>query len=59
VFLLFEEPVGGYEIPALAQEHEIKLEQRKGWDVVAFGRKYGLKLVGSDFFVSKAADPGS
>jgi hypothetical protein len=59
VFLLFEEPVGGYEIPTMAQEHEVKLEQRKGWDAVAFGKNYGLKPVGADFFVSRAADPVS
>ena len=59
VFLLFEEPIGGYEIPAMAQEHEVELEHRRGWDVAAFGRNYGLKLVGADFFVSTGADPGS
>jgi len=57
VFLLFEEPVGGYEIPAGAPEYSAKPEQRRGWDAVAFGGKYGLKLVGVDFFLLKAADP--
>jgi len=57
VFLLFEEPVGGYEIPASAPEHGAEREQRRSWNAVAFGEKYGLKLVGADFFLLKAADP--
>jgi phosphosulfolactate phosphohydrolase-like enzyme len=59
VFLLCEEPIGGYEIPVNAPEHDTKLEGRKNWDAVAFGEKYGLKLAGIDFFVSEAAGPGS
>ena len=57
VFLLFEEPTGGYEIPAGAPEHGVELEQRRGWDPVAFGEEYGLKLVGADFFLLGALDP--
>jgi len=56
VFLLFEEPVGGYEIPAGAPEHGVEMGQRRSWNAVAFGEKYGLKLVGADFFLLKAAD---
>jgi hypothetical protein len=58
VFLLFEEPIGGYDIPASAPEHDTELGGRRNWDAVDFGEKYGLKLVGADFFISKATDPG-
>ena len=58
VFLLFEEPLGGYEIPASAPEHGAKPEQRRNWDALAFGVKYKLKLVGADFFTLEAVDPG-
>ena len=57
VFLLFEEPVGGYEIPAGAPEYGAGLGQRIRWDAVAFGKKYGLKLMGADFFLLRAVDP--
>ena len=57
MFLLFEEPVGGYEVPASAPEHGAGLEQRINWDAVAFGKKYGLNLVGADFFLLRAVDP--
>jgi len=57
VFLLFEEPTGGYEIPTDAPEYGAELEQRRSWDAVAFGERYGLKLVGADFFLLRAIDP--
>ena len=56
VFLLFEEPIGGYKITAAAPEHGAELEQRRSWNAVVFGEKYGLKLVGADFFLLRAAD---
>ena len=52
VFLLFEEPTGGYNIPAGALEYGVELEQRRDWDALAFGEKYGLRLVGANFFLS-------
>lgn len=57
MFLLFEEPIGGYNVPAGAPEYGAELEQRRGWDAVAFGEKHGLKLVGVDFFLLRAEDP--
>ena len=57
MFLLFEEPTGGCDIPAGAPEHGAEVEQRRGWNPIAFGEKYGLKLVGVDFFLVRAADP--
>jgi len=59
VFLLFEEPIGGYELPTDASEYGTKLQQRRNWDVLTFGEKCGLKIVGADYFVSTAMDPGS
>ena len=56
VFLLFEEPTGGYEIPADASEYGAEVEQRRGWSAVAFGENYGLKLVGADLILFGAAD---
>ena len=58
MFLLFEEPVDGYEIPANAPERDTGLEQRRNWNAVTFGREYGLQLVGADFFISEATDSG-
>ena len=57
MFPLFKEPTGGYEIPTGALEYGAELEQWRGWNAVAFGEKYGLKPVGADFFLSRAADP--
>lgn len=57
MFLLFEEPIGGYKIHADAPEYGAGLEQRRSWSAVAFGEKYGLKLVGADFFLLRALDP--
>lgn len=56
MFLLFEEPIGGYEIPAGVPECGAELERRRSWNAVAFGEKYGLKLVGADFFLLRAVD---
>jgi phosphatidylethanolamine-binding protein len=55
-FVLFEEPSGGFTIPEGAPEYGAALEERRSWDAVAFGEKYGLKLVGASFFLVKASD---
>jgi len=57
VFLLFEEPTGGYKIPAGAPEYGVEWEQRRNWDTLAFAEKHGLKLVGANYFL--AGDPVS
>ena len=54
VFLLFEEPIGGSEIPDGTPEYGAKSEQLRNWDALAFGEKFGLKLVGADFIFSVA-----
>jgi len=57
VFLLFEEPAGTeLTIPADAPEHGAALEQRRSWDAMAFGEKYGLKLVGATYFLVKSVE---
>jgi hypothetical protein len=57
VFLLFEEPTGGYKIPAGAPEYGVEWGQRRNWDALAFAEKHGLKLVGANYFL--AGDPVS
>ncbi|RDB27267.1 Phosphatidylethanolamine-binding F40A3.3 [Hypsizygus marmoreus] len=52
-FLLFEEPAAGIVIPRGAVEHGAKHE-RRGWNAMGFGDRYGLKLVGADFFLVRA-----
>lgn len=54
---LFEEPIGCYKIPAGASGYVAELEQRRGWNSVASGEEYKLKLVGADFFLPRAPDP--
>ncbi|KAG9095291.1 hypothetical protein FRC06_009953 [Ceratobasidium sp. 370] len=56
VFLLFREPNVGFEVPAGAPEYGAELEQRRKWSGVAFGERYGLKLVAANFFTLKASD---
>ncbi|KAF9457374.1 PEBP-like protein [Collybia nuda] len=50
-FLLFEEPKLGYTIPEGAPEYGAALEERRSWNAVDFGKRYGLKLVGANFFL--------
>ena len=44
--------MGSYGIPAGAPEYGVELEQRRDWDAPAIGEKHGLKLVGTNFFLS-------
>ncbi|KAF9477447.1 PEBP-like protein [Pholiota conissans] len=50
VFLLFQEPVGGVNVPSNAVERNGEPSSRKLWNAMAFGDKYNLKLVGANFF---------
>lgn len=43
-------------IPEGAVEHGAELEQRRKWDAVEFGKKYGLTLVGANYFLVKSKD---
>ncbi|KAG5640727.1 hypothetical protein DXG03_007420 [Asterophora parasitica] len=54
-FLLFEEPSSGFAVPEGAAEYGAALEERRSWNAVDFGTKYGLKLVGANFFLVQAA----
>ena len=53
VFLLFEEPAS-FSIPGDAVEHVATLKDRRSWNAGAFAEKYGLKLVGANFFVTQS-----
>jgi len=53
VFLLFEEPAS-FSIPRGAIEHVTTLKDRRSWNAGAFAEKYGLKLVGANFFVTQS-----
>ncbi|KAI0696588.1 PEBP-like protein [Cytidiella melzeri] len=56
-FLLFQEPLSKpLSIPEDAPEHHSDtLESRRHWDALAFGEKYGLKLVGANFMLIAAS----
>ena len=49
MFLLFREPAEGYEVPPDAIEFNER--HRKCWDGMDFAKRYGLQLVGANFFV--------
>ncbi|KAJ3481916.1 hypothetical protein NLI96_g7330 [Meripilus lineatus] len=57
IFLLFQEPTGikdGFTVPTDAPEHGAALEERRSWNAIDFGKKYGLKLVGVNFFLMRS-----
>ncbi|GLB36844.1 putative phosphatidylethanolamine-binding protein [Lyophyllum shimeji] len=54
-FLLFEEPAGGFTVPEGAPEYGSALEERRSWNALDFGNRYGLQLVGANFFLVQAA----
>uniref|UniRef100_A0A0W0F8D0 PEBP-like protein n=1 Tax=Moniliophthora roreri TaxID=221103 RepID=A0A0W0F8D0_MONRR len=54
--LLFQEPRGGYTIPKGAKEYGAALEERRSWNAVAFGKQYGLKLVGANYFLVRSTE---
>ncbi|OBZ78009.1 Phosphatidylethanolamine-binding F40A3.3 [Grifola frondosa] len=57
VFLLFQEPASGtpFVVPQGEPEYGAALEERRSWDPIAFGERYGLKLVGANHFLVRAA----
>ncbi|KAG6856814.1 hypothetical protein H0H87_000513 [Tephrocybe sp. NHM501043] len=55
-FLLFEEPASGFTVPEGATEYGAALEERRSWNALDFGKKYGLRLVGANLFLVQAAD---
>ncbi|OCH91729.1 PEBP-like protein [Obba rivulosa] len=58
IFLLFEEPPSREPllVPPEAPEHGVTLEERRSWDPLTFGERYGLTLVGANYFVIRATD---
>ncbi|KAI0077541.1 PEBP-like protein [Panus rudis PR-1116 ss-1] len=58
-FLLFQEPSGStpFTIPEGSPEYGAALEERRSWDAVKFGEKYGLKLVGANYLLIHALEP--
>lgn len=55
-FVLFEEPQSAqpFHIPGGAKEYGAALEERRSWDAMEFAARYGLKLVGVNFFHVRA-----
>lgn len=56
IFLLFQEPSSEFTVPQGEPEHGSTLEDRRSWDAIKFGEKYGLKLVGATYFLVKSKD---
>ncbi|KAG2137946.1 PEBP-like protein [Suillus clintonianus] len=51
VLLLYQEPNVDFSIPENAQERKNEPANRKNWNAAGFAEKYGLKLVGVNYFV--------
>ncbi|KAI0329364.1 PEBP-like protein [Cubamyces sp. BRFM 1775] len=58
IFLLFQEPASAepFAVPQGAHEYGAALEERRSWSPVAFAEKYGLKLVGANYFLVNAPE---
>ncbi|KAI0635465.1 PEBP-like protein [Trametes polyzona] len=58
IFLLFQEPASAepFAVPQGAPEYGSVLEQRRSWNPIAFAEKYGLKLVGANYFLVRAPE---
>lgn len=54
-FLLFEQPTS-FSVPEHAPEYGAALEERRSWNAVEFGNKYGLRLVGANFFLVQSVE---
>lgn len=50
VFLLFQEPLEGYNVREDAPERGTELEARRCWSVFDFAKKHNLTLVGANYF---------
>ncbi|KAL1938723.1 hypothetical protein VTO73DRAFT_11326 [Trametes versicolor] len=53
IFLLFQEPASAepFVVPQGQPEYGAALEERRSWNPVTFASKYGLKLVGANYFL--------
>lgn len=58
MFLLFQEPASteAFLVPQGEPEYGAALEERRSWNPVAFAEKYGLKLVGANYFLVRAPE---
>ncbi|OJT03248.1 OV-16 antigen [Trametes pubescens] len=58
VFLLFQEPASAepFLVPQGQPEYGAALEERRSWNPVTFANKYGLKLVGANYFLVRAPE---
>jgi hypothetical protein len=56
VLLLYEEPNADFSIPADAPERKNEPANRRNWNAAMFTNKYGLKLVGANYFVVVGED---
>jgi hypothetical protein len=56
VFLMFQEPNTPLNIPLGSPEYGSTLEERRSWNALEFAERYGLKLVGINFFLLDATD---
>ncbi|THU88164.1 hypothetical protein K435DRAFT_782152 [Dendrothele bispora CBS 962.96] len=54
-FLLFQEPPG-FSLPPDAKEFGDSIPERRHWKAFEFGEKYGLKLVGANYFIVRSVD---
>jgi len=53
VFLLFQEPIGGINVPIEAVERKGDLNMRPKWNAMAFAERYNLRLLGANFFLTE------
>jgi len=51
VFLLYQEPSGGFSIPTRAHEYKSGSKDRAKWNAARFADEYELKLVGVNYVV--------
>lgn len=58
VFLLFQEPASAepFIVPQGQPEYGAALEERRSWNPVAFANKYGLRLVGANYFLVRSPE---
>ncbi|KAF9229803.1 PEBP-like protein [Gyrodon lividus] len=56
VFLLYQEPIPNFVIPTDAPEHKSGPRDRAKWNAADFADKYGLKLVGVNYFFVKGEE---
>ncbi|KAI8973075.1 PEBP-like protein [Trametes punicea] len=58
IFLLFQEPTSAqpFAVPQGEPEYGAALEERRSWNPLSFADKYGLKLVGANYFLVRAPE---